>query len=106
MFKFVQDGAPVNNFVLFHDLFFDFVAVLTIVRRVNNILQFCIIVDLKSADFLFVDPNVDRLYLFNEICCHILIAQTAIRHLVTRNLQKHEIAINAVIFNIYASFHI
>jgi hypothetical protein len=99
----------INNLEFFHHLLFD----LGLVKisagpgsaACDNILQFTIIVDLQPTNLKSIDAYINALDFLHKFNCHVFVIQ-AILYLVARYLQEFQVAVNAVVLDIYATFYI
>ena len=85
MLIFIKNWEPINDFILFDALLLYLLSVLSIIRRVNNILQITIVINLEPTNFLSINSNINLLDLSDKLNCEVLVAQT-IFYLVTWHL--------------------
>ena len=78
---------------------------LAIIGRVDQVLKFWIVIDLKSTYFAFVNSDIDWLDFHQQLCCHVWVTETGL-DVVTRALDKLKVTINTVVFYINAPFYI
>ena len=99
----------INNLEFFHHLFFDLgfvkISAGSGSTACDNVLQFTIIVDLQPTNLKSIDAYINALNFLHKFNCHVFVIQ-AILYLVAGYLQEFQIAVNAVVLDIYTTFYI
>lgn len=78
---------------------------MSIVRRVNDILQLAVVANLHAADLLTIQAQVDAANLLHELDRHVLVRETTL-NLVAGYLQEHQVTMNALSLNVDSALNV